>query len=40
MEVFERCLQVNDITDAQKLTLRSAYEQIIHAIYDKDHHAE
>lgn len=40
MEVFERCLRVNDITDAQKLTLRSAYEQIIHAIYDKDHHAE
>lgn len=40
MEVFERCLRVNDITDAQKLPLRSAYEQIIHAIYDKDHHAE
>ena len=40
MEVFERCLRVNEVTDAQKLTLRSAYEQIIHAIYDKDHHAE
>lgn len=40
IEVFERCLRVNEVTDAQKLTLRSAYEQIIHAIYDKDHHAE
>ncbi|ALF58932.1 exonuclease SbcCD subunit D C-terminal domain-containing protein [Psychrobacter urativorans] len=40
LEVFERCLLVNEVTDAQKLTLRHAYEQIIHEIYDKDHHAE
>ena len=40
LEVFERCLLVNEVTDAQKLTLRHAYEQIIHEIYDKDQHAE
>lgn len=40
MQVFERCLTVNDITDAQKLTLRDAYAQIIHDIHDKDTQAE
>lgn len=40
MEVFERCLSVNEVTDAQKRTLRTAYEQIIHNIYDQDHQAE
>ena len=40
LEVFERCLLVNEVTDTQKLTLRCAYEQIIYEIYDKDHHAE
>ncbi|WP_201527226.1 exonuclease SbcCD subunit D C-terminal domain-containing protein [Psychrobacter frigidicola] len=40
MEVFERCLSVNDVTDEQKLTLRAAYGQILHAIHDKDSRAE
>ena len=40
MQVFERCLTVNDITDAQKLTLRDAYAQIIHDIHHKDTQAE
>ena len=40
MEVFERCLNVHEVTDEQKLTLKAAYEQIVQAIYDKDHRAE
>ncbi|MGP4847800.1 exonuclease SbcCD subunit D C-terminal domain-containing protein, partial [Marinobacter sp. 1Y8] len=40
MDVFERCLNVNEVTDAQKLTLRDAYAQIIHDIHHKDAQAE
>ena len=40
MQVFERCLSANEVTDAQKLTLRDAYAQIIHDIHHKDAQAE
>ncbi|MGO1281876.1 MAG: exonuclease SbcCD subunit D C-terminal domain-containing protein, partial [Psychrobacter sp.] len=40
MQVFERCLSANEVTDAQKLTLRDAYAQIIHNIHNDDTQAE
>ena len=40
LEVFERCLTLNEVTDAQKLSLRDAYEQILHAIHHTDSRAE
>jgi len=40
MQVFERCLSANEVTDAQKLTLRDAYAQIIHNIHHNDTQAE
>ncbi|MGP9491905.1 exonuclease SbcCD subunit D C-terminal domain-containing protein [Psychrobacter sp. AOP7-B1-24] len=40
MQVFERCLSANEVTDAQKLTLRDAYAQIVHDIHHKDTQAE
>ena len=40
LEVFERCLTLNAITDAQKPRLRDAYEQILYAIYHDDHRAQ
>ncbi|WP_413787021.1 exonuclease SbcCD subunit D C-terminal domain-containing protein [Psychrobacter sp. NG27] len=40
MQVFERCLSANAVTDAQKLMLRDAYAQIIHNIHHKDTQAE
>jgi exonuclease SbcD len=40
MQVFERCLSANEVTDAQKLMLRDAYAQIIHNIHHKDAQAE
>lgn len=40
MQVFERCLSANEVTDAQKLMLRDAYAQITHNIHHKDTQAE
>ncbi|MBF2719913.1 exonuclease SbcCD subunit D C-terminal domain-containing protein [Psychrobacter sp. NG254] len=40
MQVFERCLSANEVTDTQKLMLRDAYAQIIHNIHHKDTQAE
>jgi DNA repair protein SbcD/Mre11 len=40
IQVFERCLNANAVTDAQKLMLRDAYAQIIHNIHHKDAQAE
>ncbi|MEC5211114.1 exonuclease SbcD [Psychrobacter sp. PL15] len=40
LEVFERCLSTHEVTDAQKLTLRDAYEQILYNIHHDDSRAE
>lgn len=39
-EVFERCLTAHNVPDAQKATLRDAYEQIVYGLHHKDTHAE
>jgi len=39
-EVFERCLTAHDVPDAQKSTLRDAYEQIVHGLHHEDTRAE
>lgn len=39
-EVFERCLTAHSVPDAQKATLRDAYEQIVYNLHHKDTHAE
>lgn len=40
LDVFDRCLEVNDIASTQKPSLRDAYQQILHNIYDDDSQAE
>lgn len=40
MEVFERCLTLNDIPDSQKDSLRDAYGQILHNLRHEDKQAE
>ncbi|TXD98588.1 exonuclease subunit SbcD [Psychrobacter frigidicola] len=40
LEVFERCLTLNEVTEAQKISLRDAYEQILYAIHHTDSRAE
>lgn len=39
-EVFERCLTAHNVPDAQKSTLRDAYEQIVHGLHHEDTRAE
>ncbi len=39
-EVFERCLTAHNVPDAQKSTLRDAYEQIVHGLHHQDTRAE
>ncbi len=39
-EVFDRCLSIHNVTDAQKLTLRHAYEEIVYNIHNNDSRAE
>ncbi len=38
--VFERCLDMHDIADTQRDSLRDAYQQILHNIYHDDSRAE
>jgi len=40
MEVFERCLTLNDIPDSQKDSLRDAYGQILYNLRHEDKQAE
>jgi len=40
MEVFERCLTLNDIPDSQKNSLRDAYGQILYNLRHEDKQAE
>ena len=40
MEVFERCLTAHSVPDAQKDSLRDAYEQILYNLRHEDKHAE
>ncbi|MFI8554875.1 exonuclease SbcCD subunit D C-terminal domain-containing protein [Psychrobacter sp. NPDC077938] len=40
MEVFERCLTINDIPDSQKDSLRDAYGQILYNLRHEDKQAE
>lgn len=40
MDVFKRCLTLNNIPDEQKLSLHNAYQQILHSIYHDDSRAE
>lgn len=40
MEVFERCLTAHEVSDAQKPTLREAYEQILYSLRHDDKQAE
>ena len=40
LEVFERCMNVNDIADSQKETLRDAYSQILYDIRHDDKRAQ
>ncbi|WP_201597607.1 exonuclease SbcCD subunit D C-terminal domain-containing protein [Psychrobacter vallis] len=39
-EVFERCLTAHDVPDAQKSTLRDAYQQIVYGLHHEDKQAE
>lgn len=40
MEVFERCLTINDVADSQKDSLRDAYGQILYNLRHEDKQAE
>ena len=40
MEVFERCLTINDVADSQKDSLRDAYGQILYHLHHEDRQAE
>ena len=40
MEVFERCLTINDVADSQKDSLRDAYGQILYHLHHEDKLAE
>lgn len=40
LDVFDKCLEINGISDTQKASLRSAYQQILHNIYHDDVQAE
>ncbi|GAF53964.1 exonuclease SbcD [Psychrobacter sp. JCM 18900] len=40
MEVFERCLTLNDVADSQKDSLRDAYGQILYNLRHEDKQAE
>ncbi|MGE6795451.1 exonuclease SbcCD subunit D C-terminal domain-containing protein [Psychrobacter immobilis] len=40
MEVFERCLTINEVPDIQKDSLRDAYNRIVHDIHSIDSRAE
>ncbi|MGP5201921.1 exonuclease SbcCD subunit D C-terminal domain-containing protein [Psychrobacter aquimaris] len=40
MEVFERCLTINDVADSQKDSLRDAYGQILYHLHHEDKQAE
>ena len=40
MEVFERCLTINDVADSQKDSLRDAYGQILYKLRHEDKQAE
>lgn len=40
MEVFERCLTINDVADSQKDLLRDAYGQILYNLRHEDKQAE
>lgn len=40
MDVFERCLTINDVADSQKDSLRDAYNQIVYDIHSIDSRAE
>ncbi len=40
MEVFERCLTINEVPDIQKDSLRDAYNRIVHGIHSIDSRAE
>ncbi|MGP4864197.1 exonuclease SbcCD subunit D C-terminal domain-containing protein [Psychrobacter sp. T6-5] len=40
MEVFERCLTINDVAESQKNSLRDAYGQILYHLHHEDKQAE
>lgn len=40
MEVFERCLTINDVADSQKDSLRDAYGQMLYHLHHEDRQAE
>ena len=40
MDVFERCLTINDVPDSQKDSLRDAYGQILYNLHHDDSRAE
>jgi exonuclease SbcD len=40
IDVFERCLTINEVPESQKRSLLDAYQQILHTIYHDDSRAE
>ena len=40
IDVFERCLTINEVPESQKRSLLEAYQQILHTIYHDDSRAE
>ena len=40
MEVFERCLTINEVAESQKDSLRDAYGQVLYHLHHEDKQAE